>query len=449
MSSADDMRTRIPDPEVSEYQIAQWLFAASRQRSFQEFAPLLQEALALVRENKGIQCAWNTLARLEVAWGFRKPSLGLYDNALHFIGGAQKYGCTLAAALQDLFEITMIAHADISLQQLEKWYDLDLSRCRIKVIELPYFENSKEHLGVYDAGRVDLKDDNPFHAVSRDSGFYDVFVNNCMLEMVYPLAPVSEFMVHFPEREISRFFHVDSYTHIMHNSLYTAYWIEKRWNLKPHVHIYPPVDMTVSSRPQGKDDIILSVSRFELSGNKQQREMVKAFIKLTQLHPELTRSWKLVLVGGSVAQNPYLQRLQRLAEPHVNIQIEVNIPASDLRNYYQRAKIFWHFSGLKQSDPAKIEHFGMTTAEAMQNGCVPIVFNGGGQKEIVVQGTSGLLFDTQEQLLEQTSGLLRDEKHLEELSSGAYTRGQDFTKEVFDRKVRDHFKEILKTYTFQ
>lgn len=154
---------------------------------------------------------------------------------------------------------------------------------------------------------------------------------------------------------------------------------------------------------------------------------------------------------GSVDRNPYLERIRRLVKsnPESDIQIEVNVSASSLKKFYQKAKIFWHFSGLKQSDPAKIEHFGMTTVEAMQNGCVPVVYNGGGQKEIVENGVSGVLFATQESLLENTARLMQDVQEMQRLSQGAFLRGKDFTKEVFDQKVLDHFSAILKSYKFQ
>jgi hypothetical protein len=152
----------------------------------------LKEKIELVRQTRGLQSAVNVLSRLEVALGFRKPSLGLYDNALHFIGGAQKYGCTLAHTLQDDFEVTLIANSEVTREQLESWYGLDLARCRIKVVQIPYFEEREKQRGVFDAGLVELRKDNPFHAISLESGKYDVFVNNCMLEMVYPLAPISE-----------------------------------------------------------------------------------------------------------------------------------------------------------------------------------------------------------------------------------------------------------------
>lgn len=451
MATPELLQKKIQDTSIGIDEITRTLFETLSDSSHPDTLNILTSALKPVIQDRGIQSAWNILSRLEVAWEFRKPTLGLYDNALHFIGGAQKYGCTLAASLQDMYDITLIANSDVSLEQLSDWYGLDLSRCRMKVIKLPFFENREGRRDIFDAGLVDLKQENPFHAISRESGNYDVFVNNCMLEMVYPLAPVSEFMVHFPEREISRFFHVGEYTHIMFNSRYTAHWIEKRWRLAPHVHIFPPVDMMSSSLPQDKENIILSVSRFELSGNKQQREMIKAFIKLHRLHPELAHGWKLLLVGGSVSYNPYLERIQSLvkAHPEYDIQIVVNVPASDLNRFYQRAKLFWHLSGLKQTDPAKIEHFGMTTVEAMQNGCVPVVFRGGGQKEIVGDEVSGLLFDSQEDLIDHSVKLMQDQDKLRQLSLGAYERGQDFTKNVFEEKVLEHFSAILKTYKFQ
>jgi glycosyltransferase involved in cell wall biosynthesis len=413
----------------------------------------LKEKIELVRQTRGLQSAVNVLSRLEVALGFRKPSLGLYDNALHFIGGAQKYGCTLAHTLQDDFEVTLIANSEVTREQLESWYGLDLARCRIKVVRLPYFEEREKQRGVFDAGLVELRKDNPFHAISLESGKYDVFVNNCMLEMVYPLAPISEMVVHFPEREISRFFHVGRYTHIIYNSRYTATWIAKRWRLEPHIHIYPPVDM-VSPLPEcleKKRDVILSVARFEPGGNKQQLEMIKSFLQLRRLNPGDTEGWRLVLVGGSTPVNPYLERIKRwLADTTAsNIELRVNTPVEELKDVYRTARIFWHFSGLGQRDPARIEHFGMTTVEAMQNGCVPVVFRGGGQTEIVEEGVSGFLFGSPLELQEKTRILMQDPQMSAKLAGGAHARSLAFTKDVFMDRVRKHFSGILSEYRFR
>jgi len=399
---------------------------------------------------KGRPAALRMLSRLEVASGFRRPSLGLYDNALHFIGGAQKYGCTIAHALQDDFDITLVANAEVTMDRLESWYDLDLARCRLKVIHLPYFEDRPDFNGVYDAGMVDLKKPNPYQAISRDSAAYDVFVNNCMLEMVYPLAAVSELVCHFPEREISRFFHVPRYSHIIYNSRYTAEWIRKRWLLEPHLHFYPPVDMDAPREPAGKEKIILSVSRFELSGNKQQLEMIKAFQRLCRQTPEATAGWRLVLAGGSTAENPYLERIRDfLAVSPARVELKVDLPADELRDLFGRARIFWHFSGFNQRDPARIEHFGMTTVEAMQNACTPVVFRGGGQTEIVEDGVSGFMFSTAAEMEKKTLALIREPELAARLGGAALARGRDFRRAVFENKVRAHFRHIRRWLMFQ
>jgi len=405
--------------------------------------PRLVDDLA---RRKGIQSAWNLLSFLEVALRLRRPRVGIYDHAFHYIGGAQKYGSTIAQTLQDDFEVTLLANKPVALADLQSWYGLDLSRCRLKVVPLPFFEEKGRHPQIVDAGEVDTcRDENPFHPVSRESGNFDIFINNGMLEMVYPLANTSLFICHFPERKKSRYFYVHRYTQIVHNSVYTASWIEKRWNLTPHKHIYPPVDMEPAAFPLKKENIILSVSRFDEGGNKQQLDMIRVFQDLVRSQPREMAGWKLVLVGGSPRHNPYLERirayLQRSAAEA--IELKVNVPASELKSEYERAKIFWHFCGLGQTDPAKVEHFGMTVAEAMQNGCVPVVFRGGGQTEIVEDGLSGFLFSSEKELTDKTLGLLENPGRLEEMSGRAHESGREFRREVFTDKVRDYFQGLL------
>ena len=78
-----------------------FLYKLVQDNPAQTVAPCLSELVKLVSRRKGSQSAFNVLSRVEVALGFRQPALGIYDNAFHFIGGAQKYGCTIAHALQD------------------------------------------------------------------------------------------------------------------------------------------------------------------------------------------------------------------------------------------------------------------------------------------------------------------------------------------------------------
>ena len=395
----------------------------------------------------GAQSAYNLLLRSEVVAGWRKPSLALYDHTLHLIGGGEKYGCTMAEALQDAFDVTLIAHLPVTLAQLMDWYDLDLSRCRVKILPLDFFR--QEDRGGINPDLVSERTENPFLAVSRESGNFDFFINNSMLEMVYPLANNSLFVCHFPERQKGAYFYVPHYRQLICNSRYTAEWIEKKWSLSPSQQIYPPVDMEPAAAPlPPKENIILSVARFESGGSKQQAEMITAFARLRAQAPRELQNWKLILCGGSAAPNPYLDRIREMlrARPDLPVELKINISLNELKTLYARSALFWHFCGLHQSNPAHVEHFGMSTVEAMQNRCLPIVFDGGGQREIVEDGISGYRFSGIRQLLDLTLQTIRDPGQREQTSRAAQLRGKNFTRAIFSARVRALFGNLAEEY---
>lgn len=417
-----------------------------KDRQVKKIDKVLTDLFKTVASYSGLQTAFNLLSRIEIMLGYRKPSIGIYDHTFHLIGGGQKYGCTLAYALQDEFDITLIASREVTHQELRDWYGLDLAPCKIKIVELPFFE--EQNFREIDPLAVTRRVENPFDWISRESGNYDIFVNNSMLEKVYPLSNVSVIICHFPERRRSSYFYADKYTYVVHNSLYTAEWIRKKWKIDPTTHIYPPVDFLGSPSLPEKEKIILSVARFETGGSKQQLEMVKVFEALSRTFFEELRDWRLVLVGGSTQENPYLEKIKKhlSAGTNKNIELKVNIPVSELESYYQKAVIFWHFCGFHQSDPALVEHFGMSIVEAMQNHCVPVVFDGGGQREIVEQGVSGFRFSSLKELKDRTLDLMRDDSLRHKLSQGAYAQGMLFTREVFVARVKKLFGQIMDSY---
>ena len=162
------------------------------------------------------------------------------------------------------------------------------------------------------------------------------------------------------------------------------------------------------------------------------------------------KKWKLVLAGGSTEKNGYLDKIRNLLKgiPESKIELKVNVSSDDLKKLYRKAKIFWHFCGIGQTDPACVEHFGMTTVEAMQNYCVPVIFNGGAQKEVVKDGESGFLFKDFKELYNKTLRLIRKPEKMQFLSEGAYTQGKKFTKKIFSHKIKKHFGQLLKDYSF-
>ncbi len=386
--------------------------------------------------------AYMFFSHLEVVLGLRKIRVGIYDHAGHFAGGGQRYVAEMAAIMQERYDVTYIFNNDVQLSDYKEWFDLDLTRSAMKIIRIPFFEKINRYTP--DEGMVLSETSNPFDIISRDTLNYDIFVNANMLGKVKPLSPVSIFVCHFPDQEKGRFFQVDQYDHLIINGDYTGDWVEKRWGLKPTERLYPPVNMyNPASTPDNKEAIILSVSRFEVSGSKKQVELVQAFSKMCHQHPEKIRGWKLVLVGGSTPGNTYLKEVEELvAKMKCPIEIRANAAVSEIKEYYRRAAIFWHACGLDETRPERVEHFGMTTVEAMQNCCVPIVIDGGGQREIVQHGDSGFRFSTLEELRAYSLAVMEDSEQCRRMAERAHQRSHLFSHAVFRKRLDKLLDEI-------
>lgn len=386
--------------------------------------------------------AHNFFSQLELMLGLRKLRVGIYDHAFHFAGGGQRYAAFMAEGLQEKYDVTYIANKEVTLEQYKEWFNIDLSKCSLKIIKIPFFERP----GLYfiNEGMVLDEKENPFDIISEESLRYDVFINANMLGKVQPLSPISVFICHFPDQEKERFFAVDQYDYLVNNSRYGTGWTKVIWQLDATHLIYPPVDMyDPDSDPNKKEHIILSVSRFETGGSKKQIEMVKAFIKLAAKDYNVGRTWKLILAGGNPITNPYFDKVVKFADSAgCNIELKTNLSYDEIKALYKAASIFWHACGLNATDPRLIEHFGMTTVEAMQNYCVPIVINGGGQTEIVQNGINGFTFDTIAELQAHTIKIINDEALRRDIAEKAYQRSHEFNGEAFKRRVASLFSEI-------
>lgn len=218
------------------------------------------------------------------------------------------------------------------------------------------------------------------------------------------------------------------YQAVVCNSEFTKRFLDIRVSNRAMV-IYPPVHSieVVNSK---KEQLILSVGRFtDFHTAKKQHVLIEAFAQ--GMKDKKLKEWKLILAGGLLPTDQnYLARLKEKAKG-LPIIIKPNVSHVQLVDYYRRASIYWHAAGYGETDPRWMEHFGITTVEAMSAGTVPVVFAGGGQREIVEDGKNGFLWEHPSDLLKQTSILVDDPKKREALRKAAIKRSRDFGEDAF------------------
>lgn len=225
------------------------------------------------------------------------------------------------------------------------------------------------------------------------------------------------------------------FEHVLCNSQFTKKIIDQTYGVVSTV-VYPPVDVD-QFVPGKKENLILNVARFFAPSHiknytpKKQQELIEAFKKMVD---QGLKEWKLVLLGSALdGQQTETQRLMGLSKGYP-VEIKANVDFADLQKTFSKASLYWHATGFGEdlaAFPERAEHFGITTVEAMAAGAVPVVFAGGGQMEIVEPGLNGLFWQSQGELIKNTSLLIRDLKLRRRMAQNAQNRAKDFSKEKF------------------
>lgn len=221
------------------------------------------------------------------------------------------------------------------------------------------------------------------------------------------------------------------------NSEFTKKYIEKFWQIKvDYVHQpYVNFEEFASSAKTAikKEKIILSVGRFFCQLHSKRQDILVDFFKsLLELDPQALKGWKLVLLGQK-EDFAFADKVKSLAK-NLNIEILHEADRSTLLKLYKQASIYWHAAGFEineEEHPEKVEHFGISTLEAMAAKAVPVVINKGGQKEILGESLHECLWNHKNDCLAKTLQLIKNDKERERLANSAYERSQFFSKEKF------------------
>lgn len=356
--------------------------------------------------------------------------VGIYTPYLDTLGGGERYILTIAEYLARMHSVDLLLDDKLPQWPGEKWkqkiqdrlgIDLRLVGVREGYINREGFQTEARRLfSEYDAFFY-MTDGTLFHCSAANA--FLLIQKPGMLHNVRGTSPRS-----FPVSLLR------SWNNTVCYSIFTKTLLDQEWGINARV-LYPPVDVG-AFRPIEKKNIILSVGRFFRGDHcKKQHVLVNAF---RELYDNGLRGWSLYLVGGVREKGEtYLECVQDLSKG-MPIEILTNTPFSTLRSLYGQASLYWHGTGFGEDPirhPDRMEHFGITTVEAMAAGCVPIAMCGGGQPEIIVDAQSGFLWNDLTELKKYTMQLILDEDLRVNMGKQAIVRSRQFDKKRFCTEV--------------
>lgn len=371
------------------------------------------------------------------------------------IGGAEKYAASIAQYLADNYRNLDIGFVSYlrggeksgKIDFLNAAYDLSLPES-IGVSLLD--EETDGKWGRYVAHR----------ALRKTSRGVDLYIN-CFHNVQFFEAKKNVHIVHFPAPrrvEGSPTFggklllkpladaldrkYRDCYDLFVCNSHFSEQWLEKYWGIGQDRRevLYPPASHNAiwsDAIAAKKEPIVLLVSRFD--PRKNILEMVKFFAE----NERWFAGWRLAVTGFcGDGDGAYLSHLRDVASGH-RIDVLPNLSTPDLEALYRKASIFWHAMGMTADEahnPVDVEHFGITTVEAMAAGAVPVVIDKGGQREIVDDGINGFRWGTLDQLESLTHELMTNPGLRLALSKAAVEKSNKYSIESFYANIDSIFR---------
>lgn len=390
-------------------------------------------------------------------------NVGLYDRWLATLGGGERYSLSIAEYLSREHSVTVLSHTPVDAIQAGERLGLDLGRVNFV--------------------RLDPRPLDQMPAVTAD---YDFFINASHWDYFPSLARRSAMVVFFPLRPLDfgarmryRLGHllmgdrlapltrslaarlapglaarlenlippdfldsVASYGLLWSISEFVQEWTYFYWNRESDL-LYPPVDVD-AFQPAAKERRILSVGRFfHGAHNKKHDVMIRTFREMVD---EGLEGWSLHLAGGTqpeTVHQRYLDKLKRMARGYP-ITLHTDMPRDELIRLYETSAIYWHAAGHGEDEartPHALEHFGITTVEAMAAGCVPVVYGSGGQPELVEDGRTGFLWYTSADLMGRTRRLIADEALRAQMAAAAVQASRRFDQAHFEARLRASLAE--------
>jgi len=197
---------------------------------------------------------------------------------------------------------------------------------------------------------------------------------------------------------------------------FTRGFVAKKWE-RDSKTVYPPCpveDYSEFTNVKSRENLVVTIGRIV------PEKRFHLFIELARIVPRT----RFVAIGSlSDETSAYYDQLKKSAPENVSFVLS---PLRKVRDILGRAIAYVHC--------AENEHFGITIVEAMAAGCVPIVHDSGGPKEIVTSDV-GFRWSNLSVAARQIVMLAENDSLRRELSAAASVRARQFRPEVFESEM--------------
>ena len=386
--------------------------------------------------------------------------IGIYQSYWGRVGGGQRYIGVVADVLARTHDVEIVHHQDgFRPEDVEEPMDVDLSHVRFR--HVPRKERPQWTGGPFQRLRQERE-------WGREiSAGYDLFIDSSDNIPYFCHAKHGVLLTHFPlvtfdefhgdsangrhglkKRIANAYHHIEwkkrfaTYDAAIVNSEFTGKWLSNYWGLESQV-LCPPLREGLS--PGEKVPQVLTVGAFHSAQHKKHESTLQAFQQLCDLG---VAGWNYVMVGAcgdSAEDKNYVDHLRQIAANYP-IEIRTDVSGEEIKSLFETSSILWHAMGYgvdAEKSPGKMEHFGMVATEAMAAGMVPVVFNGGGLREIVTHGEDGFLWSTVEELVETTRTLASSPNERARISQAAVSASRRYNTEAFESRLADVLSPFL------
>lgn len=366
------------------------------------------------------------------------------ENLLGNSGGAEVYALRLGEILSTKNSVRFLTHRNSSSINCDDVF----TKYSVKTMKIDsiYFEHKNNKiLEVFN--RIFLRKKIMSYLLKEKTDFFI----NCSHNRLIGFGKITSYhIIHFPMKCYSSLLpgpigkildrkYCKSYRGFISNSEFTKYHLKKEWGVDSFI-LNPPIAIT----PISYDELVYKEKKIVMVGrlipDKKILEVVKHFVEIC--NNSYLKDYLLIIVGNTDSNfTSYFQELKKY-EKTGRVIIKSDISYKELNDIYKQSEIFIHAKGFHEDEnltPMKMEHFGMTTVEAMANGCIPIVINKAGQREIVDNNSNGFLWNELNQIDECLEKINNNIKLKNSLQFATIEKSKKFLLPQFNEKALNYF----------